>query len=765
MSDTFLIKKTNYNDAGTNAELLSNSFVLGPGELNGPGGSARDSDLKLYGSGSVKWGEGIIQNLYRLMENNACAPKVTGDHLPLAYGGSDTPNSDYNTTLHLILPRDEIDLGLGNGVTNPIEGQSWYNTVNGIMYNFVFGGSPLLLQWLSGGEGETILEGDLNLANTYEIYNVAAPSGSPVDSYVGNVGWNDTRYLNVDGDTMAGTLSLGNNRITDLLVTGSPGSNDVVNLGYISDNFMSSVGGNEITTDLTFTHSGAAVYETAGISWVGNADEHKIYVEQYTSTNSCLVLRSGNNADTDYISFRSYNGSTTVETLRVKRTSLDALVPIQAGSIIASDSIVVDSTMTISHGTSSTPTNIAIGNTTLPPLASVTAAEGCIAIGNNTLSNTTIGNSNVAIGNACLANNTTGYLNIALGSLALNANTTGNSNVSIGSGLSNNISGVRNISFINGLNNNTTGDDNIAIGNQALNSSASGDDNVAIGYRALYEVTGSNNVGIGSFTSAGGSGNANTAIGTNALNHNTFGSYNCAMGQSAHYWNNTSTYCVAIGYSSMYDAASGTYNTAIGALSLNALTSGSNNTALGYSALQFNTSGNPDTAMDNCTGVGFDTRTSGNNQVQLGDSTTTTYAFGAVQNRSDIRDKADVRDTVLGLSFINKLRPVDFRWDMRDDYFDRIEGDPSGSPVIHPTLVPVSKDGTRKRTRFHHGLVAQEVESVIASTGIDFGGFQAHDYNNDGSDVKTIGYAELIGPLIKAVQELSARVALLESVG
>ena len=50
----------------------------------------------------------------------------------------------------------------------------------------------------------------------------------------------------------------------------------------------------------------------------------------------------------------------------------------------------------------------------------------------------------------------------------------------------------------------------------------------------------------------------------------------------------------------------------------------------------------------------------------------TTYVYGTVQNRSDSRDKADVRDTVLGLDFINKLRPVDFKWDLREQYIDHV---------------------------------------------------------------------------------------------
>ena len=77
-------------------------------------------------------------------------------------------------------------------------------------------------------------------------------------------------------------------------------------------------------------------------------------------------------------------------------------------------------------------------------------------------------------------------------------------------------------------------------------------------------------------------------------------------------------------------------------------------------------------------------------------------------------------------------------------------------------LKNVVRDGSKKRTRFHHGLIAQEVKSLIESTGVDFGGFQDSTIKG-GDDVMTIGYQELIAPLIKAVQELSAKVAKLES--
>jgi hypothetical protein len=167
----------------------------------------------------------------------------------------------------------------------------------------------------------------------------------------------------------------------------------------------------------------------------------------------------------------------------------------------------------------------------------------------------------------------------------------------------------------------------------------------------------------------------------------------------------------------------------------------------------------------------------GSNQVQLGDSSTTTYAYGTVQNRSDARDKADVRDTVLGLDFINALRPVDFRWDMRDDYRTTPPGPPAADATEEERAVyadalhewrdanafdNIQHDGSKKRTRFHHGLIAQEVKAACDTASVEFGGYQDHNING-GQDVLTIGYEELIAPLIKAVQQLSAKVEQLKA--
>lgn len=143
--------------------------------------------------------------------------------------------------------------------------------------------------------------------------------------------------------------------------------------------------------------------------------------------------------------------------------------------------------------------------------------------------------------------------------------------------------------------------------------------------------------------------------------------------------------------------------------------------------------------LSQVTCIGYGAKITGSNQVQLGGQDSTTYTYGAVQNRSDRRDKTDIENTDLGLEFIKELRPVRFRWNYREDYTEYIE-------TQH------ENDGSKKRKRFHQGLIAQEVKETMDKLGVDFGGYQDHSING-GKDVLSIGYEELIPVLIKAVQE------------
>jgi hypothetical protein len=286
-------------------------------------------------------------------------------------------------------------------------------------------------------------------------------------------------------------------------------------------------------------------------------------------------------------------------------------------------------------------------------------------------------------------------------------------------------------------------------GNQTTNSH-SGNGTTGIGFNSLNKLTG------GSF---------NTALGASSLSSLVSGDQNTCIGASAglSYTGSSTGNNTFVGYVAGAQVDSGKSNTFIGSGSGYAITSGVSNSALGISSMFTSTPSN----TTNSTAIGSGSDVTGSNQIQLGDSGTTPYAYAVLQIRSDLRDKTDVRDTQLGLNFINALRPVDYKWDLREDYRpEKPENinDKEAMDVWRQTtkLSVLVKDGSKKRSRFHHGLIAQEVKSVLDSQGIDFGGYQDHKVKG-GEDVLSIGYDELIAPLIKAIQELTDRIKVLEA--
>jgi len=118
-----------------------------------------------------------------------------------------------------------------------------------------------------------------------------------------------------------------------------------------------------------------------------------------------------------------------------------------------------------------------------------------------------------------------------------------------------------------------------------------------------------------------------------------------------------------------------------------------------------------------------------NNTYTLGSAAyrfTEVYATNGVINTSDRREKKDIYNTDLGLDFINKLRPVSYRWNTGVD------------------------------SDIHYGLIAQEAEQAIAEVGkTEKTSIVTHDETTDRYGVR---YSELISPIIKAVQELYLRI-------
>lgn len=286
---------------------------------------------------------------------------------------------------------------------------------------------------------------------------------------------------------------------------------------------------------------------------------------------------------------------------------------------------------------------------------------------------------------------------------------------------------------------------NIANGYLAFNDRTSGTYNTAMGTFSLYRVT---------------SGGYNTAYGANSLSAVITGINSTGIGYAS-LAQSTGSYNTALGYYSGYGIITGTYNTAIGWFSIQYQNNISFCTAVGCNSLTSALS-----SLTNSTAIGYSSTVSGDNQVQLGNSSTTTYVYGTVQNRSDLRDKTDVRDTTLGLDFVMSLRPVDYKWDMRDFYRPEAPTPPADPKDEQAQaeyqaalavwresalLANIQRDGSKKRNRYHHGFIAQEVMALNSG----FGGIQDHKIAG-GEDVLSLGYDEMIAPLVKAIQELKA---------
>ena len=246
------------------------------------------------------------------------------------------------------------------------------------------------------------------------------------------------------------------------------------------------------------------------------------------------------------------------------------------------------------------------------------------------------------------------------------------------------------------------------------------------------------NVSLG-FTATGGltdstfSGSSNVGVGNIALGKLTTGSNNVGVGHNVAYSCRKGSGNTAIGYGALWDNIDGSYNTAVG-MSAGNNNIGSSNTFIGYRAGR-NSSSN---SYNNTTCIGVGSVASGHNQIVLG-NVGNTVSGGTYTTISDARDKSEIRETIIGLDFISQLRPVDYKYSLRNSSND----------------IPIGK-------RFHHGLIAQEVKATMDTMGVDFGGYQDHKVNG-GADQLTLGYSELIAPMIQSIKELKAKIGELES--
>ena len=243
--------------------------------------------------------------------------------------------------------------------------------------------------------------------------------------------------------------------------------------------------------------------------------------------------------------------------------------------------------------------------------------------------------------------------------------------------------------------------DHISIGTEAM-ATGTGISNIVIGNGAAYVSGTSDSMVIIGHCAGEQGGSANTLIGYES-NRNPFGT-------------TTGFRNTAVGYQTLFNASSGAQNTAIGFRAGESLTTGSNNIILGNTAST--------AAVTSSNSV-----TLGNASISVIRAQVTT-----ITGLSDARDKTNITALPVGLDFINSLNPVKFTWQMRE-----------------PNEV---KDGTSEA-----GFIAQDLQTAQEAAGADYLNL-VYDENPDKLEASA---GKLIPVLVKAIQELSAKVEALEA--
>ena len=320
---------------------------------------------------------------------------------------------------------------------------------------------------------------------------------------------------------------------------------------------------------------------------------------------------------------------------------------------------------------------------------------------------TTNGTNNICLGDQSGQAITTGIRSVSIGDLSLKTATTQSDNVAIG----------HQALEVN------AGGGNTAVGAWALRAVTNGVQNDAFGaYSLLQLTTGGNNCGLGG--NAGGnlaSGNRNTFLGFGAgLQFTNTGDGNVCVGNSNGY---------------AFAGGSGDNNTFVGKDSGWAYTGGNDNVILG----KFTVSMAGGITGNNNIQIGTDSvkaSLTASNSITLGNSSHNVLrcAVTSITSLSDSRDKEEVAELAVGLEFVKELNPVSFVWNDRDE---------SG------------KHGVKD-----FGFIAQDLKATQEK--YDMAETLGLVYEENPEKLEA-SYGKLIPILVKAIQDLTAKVEALEN--
>lgn len=129
------------------------------------------------------------------------------------------------------------------------------------------------------------------------------------------------------------------------------------------------------------------------------------------------------------------------------------------------------------------------------------------------------------------------------------------------------------------------------------------------------------------------------------------------------------------------------------------------------------------------------------------------WAYTGTIQTSDQRLKKDIAESILGLEFINALNPVSYKW---------IIG--GRKPIYDEESKTFTSAEDVPGTRTHYGFLAQEVKQALdtVAPGKDFSGWVLTDKNDPESE-QALRYEEFIAPIVKSIQQISARLDALEA--
>ena len=196
-------------------------------------------------------------------------------------------------------------------------------------------------------------------------------------------------------------------------------------------------------------------------------------------------------------------------------------------------------------------------------------------------------------------------------------------------------------------------------------------------------------------------------------------------------------------------------NTAVGWSAGDALETGTDNVIIGYESEA------SATGADNQIVIGQGATGQGDNYAVIGNADVTRlyaaqdgagviYANGTIES-SDRRIKHSITDLPYGLSYIMKLRPVSYYKKQPKNYPQELKDKfyPDGK---------VREVGAEDYDKLQVGFIAQEVKAVNAEMNAE-----NNIVNVDEDGFHRMDYDKLVVPMIKAIQELTAKVEKLEA--